>query len=129
MEIESWGDDPEKACLHNELQRLLAEVIQKLDPKIAEGLSPIVIAKLLSANRPSHLAKSATTRIRVFYNSFTGQGQLLWVGVCLQQSFGRGLAWCPWCPLTSEFSSTGLKQATQANRLNLRKASKDAGFR
>jgi len=23
------------------------------------------------------------------YNSFTGQGQLLWVGVCLQRSFGR----------------------------------------
>ena len=33
LEIESWGDDPEKACLHNELQRILAEVIQKLDPK------------------------------------------------------------------------------------------------
>jgi hypothetical protein len=40
-----------------------------------------------------------------------------------------GLAWCPWCPLTSEFGSTGLKQATQANRLNLRKATKHAGFR
>ena len=39
------------------------------------------------------------------------------------------LAWCPWCPLTSEFGSTGLKQATKANRLNLRKASKGAGFR
>ena len=33
LEIESWGDDPEKACLHNELQQILAEVIQKLDPK------------------------------------------------------------------------------------------------
>jgi RNA polymerase sigma-70 factor, ECF subfamily len=33
LEIESWGDDPEKACLNNELQQLLAEVIQKLDPK------------------------------------------------------------------------------------------------
>src|SRR5580700_969078 len=40
-----------------------------------------------------------------------------------------GLTWCPWCPLTSEFGSMGLKQATQANRLNLRKASKYAGFR
>ena len=39
-----------------------------------------------------------------------------------------GLTWCPWCPLTSEFGSMGLKQATQANRLNLRKASKYAGF-
>ena len=33
LEIESWGDDPEKACLNGELQQLLAEVIQKLDPK------------------------------------------------------------------------------------------------
>ena len=33
LEIESWGDDPERACLHNELQQILAEVIQKLDPK------------------------------------------------------------------------------------------------
>ena len=48
-----------------------------------------MIAKLLSANRPSHLAKSVTTRIRVCYNSFTGQGQLLWVGVCLLHSFGQ----------------------------------------
>jgi RNA polymerase sigma-70 factor (ECF subfamily) len=33
LKIESWGDDPEKACLNNELQQILAEVIQKLDPK------------------------------------------------------------------------------------------------
>ncbi len=33
MEIESWGEDPEKACLTHELQQILAEVIQKLDPK------------------------------------------------------------------------------------------------
>jgi RNA polymerase sigma-70 factor (ECF subfamily) len=33
LEIESWGQDPEKACLNNELQQILAEVIQKLDPK------------------------------------------------------------------------------------------------
>jgi RNA polymerase sigma-70 factor (ECF subfamily) len=33
LEIESWGIDPEKACLNNELQQILAEVIQKLDPK------------------------------------------------------------------------------------------------
>ncbi len=48
---------------------------------------------------------------------------------CLRTSLDSGLAWCPWCPLTSEFGSTGLKQATQANRLNLRKATKDADFR
>ncbi len=33
LEIESWGDDPEKACLNGELQQILAEVIQKLDLK------------------------------------------------------------------------------------------------
>ena len=33
LEIESWGDDPEKAFLNSELQQILAEVIQKLDPK------------------------------------------------------------------------------------------------
>ena len=33
LEIESWGEDPEKACLTHELQQILAEVIQKLDPK------------------------------------------------------------------------------------------------
>jgi hypothetical protein len=48
--------------------------------------------------------------------------------VCLHHSFGRGLAWCPWCPLTSEFGSTGLKRAMQAKRLNVRKATKHAGF-
>src|SRR5437762_9969117 len=63
------------------------------------------------------------------YNSFTGQGQLLWVGVACTTVFDSGLAWCPWCPLTSRFGSMGLKQATQAKRLNLRKASKYAGFR
>lgn len=33
LEIESWGDDPEKAVLNSELQQILAEAIQKLDPK------------------------------------------------------------------------------------------------
>jgi hypothetical protein len=75
------------------------------------------------------LPRACTDLNSLCYNSVTGQGQLLWVGVCLQQSFGHGLAWCPWCPLTSEFGSMGLKQATQANRLNLRKATKHAGFR
>jgi hypothetical protein len=32
--------------------------------------------------------QSLTDQSRLCYNSFTGQGQLLWVGVCLQQ-FGR----------------------------------------
>ncbi len=33
LEIESWGEDPEKACLNTELQKILADVIQTLDPK------------------------------------------------------------------------------------------------
>jgi hypothetical protein len=62
------------------------------------------------------------------YNLDAGQGQLLWVGVCLQKNFGHGLGWCLWCPLTSEFGSTGLNMAMQAKRLNVRKASKYAGL-
>jgi RNA polymerase sigma-70 factor, ECF subfamily len=33
LEIESWCDDPEEACLNVELHQILADVIQKLDPK------------------------------------------------------------------------------------------------
>ena len=33
LEIESWGEDPERAFLNGELQQILGEVIQKLDPK------------------------------------------------------------------------------------------------
>ena len=33
LEIECWCDDPEKACLNVELHQILADVIQKLDPK------------------------------------------------------------------------------------------------
>jgi hypothetical protein len=82
-----------------------------------------------SQNPHSHSGHCLTDQSTLCYNSLTGQGQLLWVGVCLHRSFGRGLIWCPWCPFTSEIGSTGLKQATQANRLNLRKATKHAGFR
>jgi len=67
-------------------------------------------------------AKSVLIRIRSATIHSTGQGQLLWVGVACSTVLDGGLAWCPWCPLTSEFGSTGLKQATQAIRLNLRKA-------
>src|SRR5713226_8287622 len=35
------------------------------------------------------------------YNSFTGQGQLLWVGVACRMVVDGRLAWCPWCPLNS----------------------------
>ena len=43
------------------------------------------------------------------YNSVSGQGQLLWVGLACTTVLDGGLAWCPWCPLTSEFGSMGLK--------------------
>ena len=33
LEVESWSEDPEKACLNSELQQILADVIQTLDPK------------------------------------------------------------------------------------------------
>jgi RNA polymerase sigma-70 factor (ECF subfamily) len=33
LEIESWGEDPEKACLNSDLRQILSEVIQKLEPK------------------------------------------------------------------------------------------------
>ena len=33
LEVESWREDPEKACLNSELQQILADVIQTLDPK------------------------------------------------------------------------------------------------
>ena len=33
LEIESWGEDPERAFLNGELQQILGEVTQKLDPK------------------------------------------------------------------------------------------------
>src|SRR6266446_3828581 len=46
------------------------------------------------------------------YNSFTGQGQLLWVSVACTAVLDCSLAWCPWCPLTSEFGFMGMKQAT-----------------
>jgi hypothetical protein len=35
------------------------------------------------------LPTTCTDLNSVCYNSFSGQGQLLWVGVCLQQDFGR----------------------------------------
>jgi hypothetical protein len=57
-------------------------------------------------------------RIRSATIHFTGQGQLLWVGVACSTLLDGDLAWYP---LTSEIGPAGLKQATQANRLNLRK--------
>ena len=59
LEIESWGDDPEKACLNNELQQLLAEVIQKLDPKsrtifTLRDVEKFTIEETATTARPQH---------------------------------------------------------------------------
>jgi hypothetical protein len=40
------------------------------------------------AETPSNLG-NCTDLNSLCYNSVTGQGQLLWVGVCLQHDFGR----------------------------------------
>jgi hypothetical protein len=37
----------------------------------------------------SHSGQCLTDQSTLCYNSLTGQGQLLWVGVCLHHSFGR----------------------------------------
>jgi hypothetical protein len=63
---------------------------------------------ILGAGRQRSGLQSYTDLNSLCYNSFTGQGQLLWVRVCPRNG---DLAWCPWCPLTSEFGSTGLNTA------------------
>jgi hypothetical protein len=39
----------------------------------------------------SHSGQCLTDQSTLCYNSLTGQGQLLWVGVCLHPSLGRRL--------------------------------------
>jgi len=71
LEIESWGDDPEKAFLNSELQQILAEVIQKLDPKSrtiitlrdVEKFSIEETAKMLGVSIP--VVKSRLLRSRL----------------------------------------------------------------
>ncbi len=73
LEIESWGDDPEKACLHNELQQLLAEVIQKLDPKSrtiftlrdVEKFTIEETAKLLGLSIPAVKTRLLRSRLKL----------------------------------------------------------------
>jgi hypothetical protein len=48
------------------------------------GLGP----RTCSSSSP-HSFRTCTDLNSVCYNSFSGQGQLLWVGVCLQHGFGR----------------------------------------
>jgi len=51
-------------------------------------------------------SQSCTDPNSLGYNSLTGQGQLLWVCVCLRNG---DLAWCPWFPLTSDIWFNGVE--------------------
>jgi hypothetical protein len=57
-----------------------------------------------------HSGQSLTDQTMLCYNSLTGQGQLLWVGLACSPILWTGLASCAGCPLTSEFGSTGSKK-------------------
>src|SRR5580704_16707165 len=81
-----------------------------------------------SQNPHSHSGQCLTDQSTLCYNSLTGQGQLLWLGVCLHRSFGRRFNLVSMVDIPSEYGSTGLTRSMQAKRLNVRKASKYAGF-
>jgi hypothetical protein len=99
----------------------------------AINVTPLAIFGLFSVPNSCQKFRAyrqvCTDRNCLCYNSVSGQGQLLWLVFACSAVLDGGLAWCPWCPLTSEFGSMGLKRATQAKRLNVRKANKYAGFR
>jgi len=73
LEIESWGENPEKACLNNELQKILAEVIQILDPKSrtiftlrdVEKFSIEETAKLLGLSIPVIKTRLLRSRLKL----------------------------------------------------------------
>jgi len=73
LEIESWGEDPEEACLKSDLQQVLSEVIQKLDPKSrtiftlrdVEKFSIEETAKLLSLSIPVVKTRLLRSRLKL----------------------------------------------------------------
>lgn len=73
LEIESWGEDPEKAVLNSELQQILAEVIQKLDPKSrtiftlrdVEKFSIEETAKMLGLSIPVVKTRLSRSRLKL----------------------------------------------------------------
>ena len=73
LEIESWGEDPEEACLKSDLQQVLSEVIQKLDPKSrtiftlrdVEKFSIEETAKLLSLSIPAVKTRLLRSRLKL----------------------------------------------------------------
>jgi RNA polymerase sigma-70 factor, ECF subfamily len=73
LEIASWGENPEKACLNNELQKILAEVIQILDPKSrtiftlrdVEKFSIEETAKLLGLSMPMVKTRLFRSRLKL----------------------------------------------------------------
>ncbi len=68
-----WGENPEKACLNNELQKILAEVIQILDPKSrtiftlrdVEKFSIEETAKLLGLSMPVVKTRLLRSRLKL----------------------------------------------------------------
>ena len=73
LEIESWGEDPEKACLNSDLQQILSEVIQRLDPKSrtifilrdVEKFSTEETAKLLGLTVPVIKTRLLRSRLQL----------------------------------------------------------------
>jgi RNA polymerase sigma-70 factor (ECF subfamily) len=73
LEIESWGADPEKACLNSDLQQILSEVIQRLDPKSrtifilrdVEKFSTEETAKLLGLTVPVIKTRLLRSRLQL----------------------------------------------------------------
>jgi RNA polymerase sigma-70 factor, ECF subfamily len=73
LEIESWGADPEKACLNSDLQQILSEVIQRLDPKSrtifilrdVEKFSTEETAKLLGLTVPVIKTRLLRSRLKL----------------------------------------------------------------
>ena len=73
LEIQSWGEDPEKACLNSDLQQILSEVIQRLDPKSrtifilrdVEKFSTEETAKLLGLTVPVIKTRLLRSRLKL----------------------------------------------------------------
>jgi len=57
--------------------------------RLISGLTVFHHAALIPVRSSEHIAKSVLIRIASATIHFTGQGQLLWVGVCLRHTFGR----------------------------------------
>jgi hypothetical protein len=96
----------------------------KPDQTTSEPESNYALTRETAPEPHSHYGSKPYGSIDALLQFIHGAGTVA-LGWCLPAAqLWTGSAWCPWCPLTSEFGSTGLKRATQAKRLNVRKASK-----